>query len=212
LLTGLTIYAGLRLVVAEHELRPVIAGLGTIGLGAGIKLAEFAIFFLLSLLATFSVVAFLTNSLGRDFYSAYSSPLRWCAHRIGCLRNVFSASATYMLRRKAWSFLQTIAMGVEGYGYELPVVEQRPNCTTNRVIKYENIPMTSEQRALKSRSDWVGLHLADVSQAFAKIAVTAADITHLLRIVEADQSLVHGVYYTDDDCIARIADWIAGRR
>lgn len=211
LLTGLTVIAGLRLVLAEYELRPVIAQLGTIGLGAGLRLAEMAIFFLLNLLATFTVVAVLTNSLGRDFYSAYSSPFRWCAHRIGCLPNVFSALATYMLRRKAWSFLQTIAMGVEGYGYALPVVEQHPNCTTTRVIKYENIPAASERRALKSRSDWVGLHLADVSQAFAKIAITAVDVTHMLRIVEADQSLVHGVYYTDDDCIARIADWIADR-
>ena len=53
---------------------------------------------------------------------------------------------------------------------------------------------------------WVARHLEEVSQTFAKLAVTAADITSLLRKVEEDQTLVHAAYYTDDECIARIAD------
>jgi hypothetical protein len=36
-------------------------------------------------------------------------------------------------------------------------------------------------------------------------------MTSLLRTIEEDQTLVHAAYYTDDECIARIADWIAGR-
>lgn len=31
----------------------------------------------------------------------------------------------------------------------------------------------------------------------------------LLRTIEADQTLVHAAYYTDDECIALIAEWIA---
>jgi hypothetical protein len=102
-------------------------------------------------------------------------------------------------------------MGLEGYRYPLPNVEQSPSYASAGLVKYENMPTAAEQRALKARSNWVGLHLGDVSQAFAKLTVTAADITSLLRMVEADQSLVHGAYYSDDDCIARIADWIAGK-
>lgn len=30
------------------------------------------------------------------------------------------------------------------------------------------------------------------------------------RSIWADQSLVHAAYYSDDECIDRIADWIAG--
>jgi hypothetical protein len=149
--------------------------------------------------------------LGRDFYSAYSLPLRWLAHLVWSLGSIFTALATYMLRRKAWSLLQAMAMGLEGYRYELPKIEQSPSYASAGSVKYENMPTAAEQRALKARGNWVGLHLGDVSQAFAKITVTAADITSLLRMVEADQSLVHGAYYSDDDCIARIADWIAGR-
>jgi len=33
----------------------------------------------------------------------------------------------------------------------------------------------------------------------------------LLDKIEADQTLVHAACYTDDECIARIADWIAAK-
>jgi hypothetical protein len=72
--------------------------------------------------------------------------------------------------------------------------------------------IAAEQRASKGRSAWVARHLADVSQTFSKLVVTAADLTSLQRTVEEDQKLVHAAHYTDDECIARIADWIAGRR
>ena len=78
-------------------------------------------------------------------------------------------------------------------------------------IKYEDMPKGAEQRALAVRSTWICHHFGDVSQTFSKMIVTSADITSLLRTVEADQSLVHGAYYTDDECIARIADWISGK-
>jgi hypothetical protein len=34
-------------------------------------------------------------------------------------------------------------------------------------------------------------------------------MTSLLKSVERDETLVHAAYYTDEECIARIADWIA---
>jgi hypothetical protein len=43
------------------------------------------------------------------------------------------------------------------------------------------------------------------------MVVTAADISSLLRTIEEDQSLVHAAYYTDNECIDRIANWIAGK-
>jgi rRNA maturation endonuclease Nob1 len=73
------------------------------------------------------------------------------------------------------------------------------------------MPEGAEQRALAMRNAWIGRHFGDVTQTFSKVVVTAADITLLLRTVEADQSLVHAAYYTDDECIQRIANWIAGR-
>jgi len=43
------------------------------------------------------------------------------------------------------------------------------------------------------------------------LIVTSADIIMLQHAIEADQTLVHAAYYTDDECIARIADWIAAK-
>jgi hypothetical protein len=105
-----------------------------------------------------------------------------------------------------------MAMGLEGYGFKLPHIERRPSHASRQYIKYEDMPNGAEQHALNKRNVWVGDYLGDVSQTFSKMMATAADITSLLRTVEADQSLVHGAYYTEDECIARIADWISGRR
>ena len=158
-----------------------------------------------------SLVAFLTISLGIGFYSAYVSPFRWCVRRLLCLGSIFTALATYMVRRRAWPMLQAIAMGLEGYQYKLPDVRQEPALACVGTVKYEPLPKAAEDRALAMRSDWIGRHLGDVSQTFASVAVKSADLTSLLRAVEADQTLVHGAYYTDDACIARIADWIADK-
>lgn len=72
--------------------------------------------------------------------------------------------------------------------------------------RYENMPTGAEQRALAMRGEWINRHLGSVAQTFSKLLVTSADVTGLLRKIEADQTLVHAAYYTDDECIARIAD------
>ena len=54
-------------------------------------------------------------------------------------------------------------------------------------------------------------NFGDVTQTFSKGVVTATDLSSLLEKIETDLSLVHAAYYTDDECIERIADWIAGK-
>jgi hypothetical protein len=102
-------------------------------------------------------------------------------------------------------------MGLEGYQFKLPVISQIPNNFPKGLVVYEDMPKGAEQRALDRRSIWIAHHLGDVSETFSKLTVNAADMTSLLRTIEEDQTLVHAAYYTDDECIARIADWIAGR-
>jgi hypothetical protein len=157
------------------------------------------------------LVLFITKLLGETFYSAFLSPFRWCVRRVGSLGLIFPETATYFVRKRGWSVLQAITMGLEGYRFKLPVVEQFPRSLPEKFVKYENMPTSAEQRAMDRRSTWVARHLGDVSQTFSKLAVTAADTSSLLRMIEDDQTLVHAAYYTDDECIARVADWIAGR-
>jgi len=101
-------------------------------------------------------------------------------------------------------------MGLDNYGFDPPPITQCPSNLAETFAKYENMPARAEQRALEKRGAWIARHLGDVSQTFANLVVTASDLISLLRMIEADQTLVHAAYYTDDDCIARIADWIAG--
>jgi hypothetical protein len=46
---------------------------------------------------------------------------------------------------------------------------------------------------------------------FANHDITPADVRPILEEIETNESLVHAAYYTDDDCIDRIARWIAGK-
>jgi hypothetical protein len=156
-------------------------------------------------------VLLFTKLFGESFYSAFLSPFRWCARGVATLGLIFPEMATYFIRGRGWSVLQAIAMGLEGYRFKMPVIEQFPRNLPEKFVKYENMPADAEQRAMNRRSAWVARHLGDVSQTFAKLAITVADITSLLRTIEDDQTLVHAAYYTDDECIARIADWITGR-
>jgi hypothetical protein len=152
------------------------------------------------------------------WYRRFSVPYRkrsaaffWYGRVIEAIMNVPTQMATYLIRRKAWSVLLQLAMGLEGYRFELPPVERAPDYAPWCAIKYEDIPIAAEQDALATRSDWVRRHLEDVSETFSKMFVTKTDMDSLLETVEADLSLVHAAYYTDDECIARIADWIVGK-
>ena len=159
-----------------------------------------------------STALFITAAtpLDKSFYSAFLSPFRWCARVLASLGLIFPAMATYFIRGRGWSVLQAIAMGLEGYRFKMPAIEQYPRNLPEKCVRYENMPMDAEQRAIERRSAWVSRHLGDVSETFAKLAVTASDITSLLHTIESDQTLVHAAYYADDECIARIADWISG--
>jgi hypothetical protein len=150
-----------------------------------------------------------TRIFGTAFYSAFFSPFRWCAYRFGAgaIKSIIGAFVTYFVRRRGWSVVLEIAMGLEGYPHSLPRIERYPSSVP--FVKYEPMPTGAEQRALTKRRDWINRRFDDVAQTFAKMVVTAADIGSLLHTVEADLSLVHAAYYTDDECIARIADWIA---
>jgi hypothetical protein len=150
---------------------------------------------------------YFTNEFGTAFFSAFLSPFRWCNYRLGAIIGIFKDTLTYFVRSRAWSPVLEIAMGLEGYRYQLPLVEKSPSSVN--FVTWKDMPMGAEQRALTKRRDWISRRFDDVAQTFAKMVVTAADIDSLLQTVEADLSLVHAAYYTDHECIALIADWIA---
>jgi hypothetical protein len=166
------------------------------------------------LIALLPITYYMSRPLcGDTFRSAFLSPYRRYARLVRSLslRSVGIAIVTYIMRRRGWSVLQAMAMGLAGYGYQVPTIEQCPSYVPRNFVKYEDMPRDAEQRALARRNAWMSRHLGGVAQTFSKMVVTPADLASLQREVEADPSLVHAAYYTDDECIARIADWIAGR-
>lgn len=180
-------------------------------------MSYFAYAFMLHYAYPFMVVSVLlwtlyfTNPVWENFHSAFSSAYRWCTRLVGSLSWAPAEFGTFMVRRKGWSLLLRIATGHEDYRYQPPTIEQRPSYVPENFVKYEDMPRGAEQRALAMRAAWISRHFGDESKAFPKMMITAAQINSLLRIVEADRSLVHSAYYTDDECIARIADWISGK-
>ncbi|HEY7245873.1 MAG TPA: hypothetical protein VH678_18545 [Xanthobacteraceae bacterium] len=163
--------------------------------------------FAIPVLASLVLVLLFTRMFGTQFYSAFFAPFRWCLYRIAAIN--FRVIATYIVRSRGWSVLLAIAMGLEGYRHPLPLIEQYPSSVPH--VKYENMPKGAELRALAMRGDWINRHFENVAQTFSKLVLTSADITLLLRTIEADVTLVHAAYYTDEECITRIADWIAER-
>jgi hypothetical protein len=160
----------------------------------------------------FIVISFLTFFFGRSFYSVAFAPFRSCFQLSRAVGAIFNDVAIYIVRVRSWSFLQELALGLEGYRFRLPQPTQMFAMADPTISRYQEISKQAEQRALEKRGDWVKTHLGDVSQAFSKLAVTSADLASLLATVETDMSLVHAAYHMDDECIETVADWIAGSR
>jgi hypothetical protein len=147
----------------------------------------------------------------RSFYSAMAAPFRWAARQLRASSRIFYDIGTYVALRRSWSLLQEKAFGLDGYRFELPKAEREPTLACPTFYKYEDLPENVRQRALSNRDEWIRRNFGAFTETFSKIVVTASDLSSLLRIVETDLSLVHASYYTDDECIERIADWIAGK-
>jgi hypothetical protein len=154
------------------------------------------------------VVACVGLLIGRRFFLALSSPFRLGRRCAASLGAVFPAILIYVVRSAGWSVILKTAMGLEGYRFKVPLVEQDPSYLDHQLVRYENIPVDVERRALEKRDTWFARVVEDISLAFSKELITTSDISSLLARIEADQTLIHAAYYTDDKCIARIADWI----
>ena len=63
---------------------------------------------------------------------------------------------------------------------------------------------------MASKAEAAPPHVEETVAAIAELhAAHYREAGALQKFVEADQTLVHGAYYSDDECIDRIADWIA---
>jgi len=177
---------------------------------ADLNLLLFIVYLIgLTFVYLFIISTFLTFFLGESFYSVAASPIRWLAIQLRATRRILNDITVYVIRRRGWSLLQEIAFGLQGYSFDLPKAEREPPFACPRIYKYEDLSKDVEQRALSKRDEWLRRNFGAAAETFSRLVVTASDLSSLLRIVETDLSLVHAAYYTDDECIEHIADWIA---
>jgi hypothetical protein len=180
--------------------------------------------------ATIVFLYFLRWVHGEAILSVVLGPFRWFYQRAWSLAAILPTIVTYGVRYLSWSVILKTVMGLEGYPLRvLPLIDLFPHNVDAAVrnliirselrfkswrpeqfIKYESISKDAEQLALDKRGAWISQHLGHVSDTFSSLIVSVAEIKTLLKLIEKDQTLVHAAYYTDDECIARIANWIAG--
>jgi hypothetical protein len=158
----------------------------------------------LGVLASYQIIAMSPAAM-----SAANAPFRWLSRQMRALGSLPGEFVTYLVRRRGWSLLQATLMGMEGYPSELPRIERYP--FWEGFATYEDMPIGAQQRAVERRKHWLARHSGAVSDTFSQVAVNAANIGALLEAVANDAALVHGAYYTDEECIERIARWIAGK-
>jgi hypothetical protein len=211
--TGLT-----KTSVVAIWLGTLLLSIVAVATWAGYLLQDWLQYSILKMIIYTGPVTFLTGaglyavlSFGKPFFSAFLAPFRWLGRQGRAIIRMMSYDlGTYVARLRSWSLLQEIVFGLEGYGFQLPKAEMVPSFAPSAIYKPEELPEGTLQRALANREEWVRRNFGEVTKTFSELVVSASDLSSLLKKVETDLSLVHAAYYTDDECIERIADWIAG--
>lgn len=90
-------------------------------------------------------------------------------------------------------------------------MQSAPDHLPPNSYRYEDLHPDVLTRVLRRRGDGIGNELNAVTHLLANDQVTMGDVSALLPRIETNVSLVHAAYYTDDECIDRIARWIAGK-
>lgn len=164
---------------------------------------------LITILGVVAACALIVGVFGVTFISAMLSPFRWLERQTRATRRIINDIGTYIAKRRSWSLLQETAFGLEGYNFAIPPATREPTFAPSAIYKYEDLAQEAEQRAVLKREEWVKRAFGDVAKTLSQMATP--DLETLMQIVETDLSLMHAAYYSDDECIERIAAWIAGR-
>lgn len=157
------------------------------------------------------LVANLSPFASGTYYSAVLSPLRALIRYFQAFFLFPGVAANFFVRRRAWSLLQRIAFGLEGYPHEIPQPQDIPARVPTSLIYSQSLGASATERALQRREEWLLRNFGNLSTTLSNLVLNASDLTTLQQSIETDPSLVHSAYYLDDETITHIADWIATR-
>jgi hypothetical protein len=173
----------------------------------GLTVLSIAVPFLYVLLISPIVAAY----YGHTFVSTLATPIRLVWRQFSVLTLLPREVIAYLVRARAWSLLQEMALGLEAYPRRFPIVERQPGRIAGAAVRAEELNDHVVARMLSRRSEGIGKELVGITELLTRKEISLADISEVLRDIETGVSLVHAAYYTDDECIDRIARWIAGK-
>src|SRR5262245_66069733 len=81
---------------------------------------------------TTTVVLSIAMFLGFSILVILAAPVLICLRLIWATTSLIPALITYIVRREGWSIVQKIVLGLEGYEFRTPAVEQRPTFIEDR--------------------------------------------------------------------------------
>jgi hypothetical protein len=139
------------------------------------------------------------------------APALWIGRTLRVIAAIPNEMATYGVRKRAWPIFQQLALGLVSYQHELPSINLRPKHLRSGLYHYESLPTHVVFSATKKRDDAIIKEVGTVTRFLGRRDIAMGDMSSLLEQLEMNVSLVHAVYYADDECIERIARWIAGK-
>jgi hypothetical protein len=148
-----------------------------------------------------------TYAAGMGFFAAFTTPIRVLYDRLRTASAIATALIAYFTRRRAWSFLKSIAMGLDGYSGEIPDIHRKP---FNGINAYEELSDEIVMRVQDKQNVSLIRQASIASRLLSQSILSPSDVEKPLKTIERDVSLVHAVYYNDPECIGRIGDWISG--
>jgi hypothetical protein len=157
------------------------------------------------------IAAVLIAYYPQSFLSAVFAPIAFVWRQSKLIALMPSEVIAFLVRKRAWRVLQSAGLGLEAYPHQFPSVQQQPDHLPVTAVMCQNLNEDIVERVLVRRNQGMAKQIGSVTDILAKKEITMADASALLPDIETNISLIHAAYYTDDECIDRIAQWIAGK-
>jgi hypothetical protein len=143
-----------------------------------------------------------------SLYEELSLPMRLCRNLWFFIERVVREFGTLIFRVFAWSYIQRIALGLDGYPIKEPNVSMTPVDFAEHGYYVVNLPDDIVSEALERRQMDIDGTVELITEALAQPEFALADLNPILMRIARDTALVHALAYTNDWGVEVIAEWI----
>jgi hypothetical protein len=215
--TVLLIYVYWGYSVRARNLPDIIyAGLGWISLQTGLPVPSYSItmWVIYPMIVVPVLVVGVAIFYGGSFIAALAAPVRWIVRQLRIFAALLNEAVAYFVRKRIWEVLRTLLFGLEAYPRPraaLKLQMKPPQLDASR-CRYEELSPHVIDRVIRERDARVAQRIGIATSLFSAEQIATKDVLKALIDIERDITLVHASYYTQEECIDRIALWIARRQ